>query len=43
MVAVLESVGDLSFGFSSTDLSLSVMVFRSNLLPGSLYTFCQMG
>lgn len=34
---------DLSFGFHSTDLSLSATVLRSNPLPGSLCLFLGLG
>lgn len=38
-MALLESVGDLSFEFHSTDLSLRVEVLRSDSLSGSSYLF----
>lgn len=39
MLAVLESVGDLSFEFHSTDLSLRVKFLRSDSLSDSSYLF----
>lgn len=39
MVAVLESVGDLSFEFHTTDLSLRVEVLTSDSLSDSSYLF----
>lgn len=39
MVTVLESAGNLSFEFHSTDLSLRVGVLRPDSLSGSSYLF----